>query len=183
VRGVFASIGAMETDEKEGGVPPQAVRGEVTDARVYELGYLLVPTIAEEDLSVNYGNLKELVASLLGQVISDDMPKMMTLAYPMLKVTENVRSKFDTAYFGWIKFKMDAEKILELKKHLDLDPLFLRFIIVKTVKENTLASKRFVGGGQYRRGPVVKKYTEKVEPAIPINKEEVDKEIEALVAI
>ena len=30
-------------------------------AKVYELGYLLVPKIAEEDIAINYGNIKELV--------------------------------------------------------------------------------------------------------------------------
>ena len=34
------------------------------DARVYELGYLLVPSITEEDVPVHYGNLKELVHAL-----------------------------------------------------------------------------------------------------------------------
>ncbi len=148
------------------------------DARVYELGYLLVPTIKEEDLSVNYGNLKELVSSLGGEIIADEMPKNIPLAYQMTKVVANVRSKFNTAYFGWTKFMMEPAKVLELKKKLDLDPSFIRFLIMKTVKENTIAAKRFVRGETYRR-PTAKKSD---EPAVPINKEEIDKEIDALVA-
>ena len=53
------------------------------DSRIYEVGYLLVPAISEEELPVVYGNLKELVASFGGNIISDDMPKMLGLAYPM----------------------------------------------------------------------------------------------------
>ena len=148
------------------------------DARVYELGYLLVPSIPEENVPAEYGNLKELVSSLGGIFVADDMPKMLPLAYEMSKVVNNVRSKFNTAYFGWIKFSMEPVKVLELKKKLDLDPNVLRFLIFKTVKENTIAAKRFVGRDMHRK-PVMKKPQE--GGAVPMDKEAVDKEIDALV--
>ena len=72
------------------------------EGRIYEVSYLLVPTISEDELPVNYGNLKELVASLSGNVVSDEMPKMMNLAYPMYKTLQNVINKFETAYFCWM---------------------------------------------------------------------------------
>lgn len=149
--------------------------------RVYELGYLLVPSITEENLPVMYGNVKELVSSFKGEVISDEMPKMIPLAYSMVKVISNVRNKFNTAYFGWTKFVMDSDKVLELKKKLDLDPNFVRFLILKTVKENTIAAKRFVRGDMHGRKPKAEK-GDSNEVATPINKEEIDKEIEAMVA-
>ncbi len=149
--------------------------------KVYELGYLLVPIIKEEDLPVSYGNIKELVASFGGEIIADEMPKMIGLAYTMQKVVSNVRAKYNTAYFGWIKFMTTGDQIVELKKKLDLDPNFIRFLIIKTVKENTIASKRFVRGETYKR-PAAKKGAEN-ETALPINKEEIDKEIDALVGV
>lgn len=147
-------------------------------SKVYELGYLLVSSIKEEELPVTYGNLKELVSSFSGEIIADEMPKMTNLAYTMQKVTSNVRSKWNTAYFGWIKFVMDSQKVLELKKTLDLDPNIIRFLILKTVKENTIAAKRYVGRDSYKKPPVKK--TDGV-PALPINEAQIDKEIDALV--
>jgi len=157
---------------------------ESKDARIYELGYLLVPTVVEENVPAVYGNLKELISSFKGGFISDDMPRSIPLAYTMSKVISNVRHKFNTAYFGWVKFEMDAEKILELKKKLDLDPQILRFLILKTVKENTIAAKRFVSreGGVARKIFTAKKEGEP-EVVAPINKEEIDKEIDAMVAV
>ena len=143
--------------------------------RVYELGYLLVPTIPEDEVGAMYGNLKELVATHAGVMISDDMPRMIPLAYEMLKVTQNVRSKYTNAYFGWLKFEMEADQIGEMKKKLDLDPNVLRFLIIKTVRENTIAAKRFVSreGGAHRRAPGVGVNKEEgAEPAV-INKEEI----------
>src|SRR3989344_3495318 len=152
---------------------------EEGNSQVYELGYLLVPTIKEEDMPISYGNLKELVSSFRGAVIADEMPKMINLSYTMSKVISNVRNKFSTAYFGWTKFTMDSDKVLELKKNLDLDPNFIRFLILKTVRENTIATKRFARGEMHRR-PMIKK-NEKIGTAVPINKEEIDKEIDALI--
>ncbi len=155
----------------------------VSDARVYEVGYLLVPTLGEENVPAIYGNLKELVSSFGGEMISDEMPKMIDLAYTMEKVTANVRSKFNTAYFGWVKFYIDSQKVLELKKKLALDANIIRFLIVKTVKENTIAAKRFVHRDTFKkRTPVMKEGAEN-EEVVPINKEEIDKEIDAMVAV
>src|SRR3989339_470724 len=116
---------------------------ETSDAvsKIYEFGYLLVPTIKEEDLSVNYGNIKELVSSFGGEIIADDMPKAINLA---------------------------------------LDPNFIRFLILKTVKENTIATKRFVRGETYKRPKAKSKEN---EVAVPINEKEIDKEIGAMVAM
>ncbi|MEX2028965.1 MAG: 30S ribosomal protein S6, partial [Candidatus Paceibacterota bacterium] len=172
-RNLFATIKPMLENENE--------ILEDLSPRVYELGYLLVPSIAEEDIPVNYGNLKDLVLSFGGEIIADEVPKTIPLAYQMDKVVSNVRHKFNKAYFGWTKFVMDPQKVLELKKNFDLDSTFVRFLIIKTVKENTIAAKRFVRGTTYRRSSPVRKTVDS-EPAVPINKEEIDKEIEALIA-
>ena len=152
------------------------------DGRVYELGYLLAPTIPGEEMPVTYGNLKDLVVSLGGEIISDEMPKMINLAYTMVKVTQNIRNKFNTAYFGWVKFEINPEKVLDLKKKLDIDPNLIRFLILKTVRENTIAAKRFIHKDSRRKAPVAKKEGEN-EMSPPINKEEIDKEIDAMVAV
>lgn len=151
------------------------------NSRIYEVGYLLLPTISEEEIPAVYTNLKDLVVSLGGEIISDEMPKIIPLAYTMSKVIQNVRNKFDSAYFGWVKFEMDPQKVLELKKKLDLDLNFIRFLILKTVKENTIAAKRFVHRDLKRKVSTVKKEGEN-DIATPIDKEEIDKEIDAMVA-
>src|SRR3990167_7669254 len=135
-----------------------------SNSKVYELGYLLVPSIKEEDVPVSYGNLKELILSLGGELVSDEMPKMITLAYSMQRVTSNIRSRFSTAYFGWTKFVMEPENVL----------------ILKTVRENTIAAKRFPRSEMYKRP---KTRGVKTEAAVPINKEAIDKEIDALIAV
>jgi len=155
---------------------------EGVEARVYEVGYILLPTIPEEGIPAIYGNLKDLVSSLGGEVISDEMPRMIPLAYTMIKVLQNINHRFDTGYFGWIKFTMHPEKILDLKKKIELDTNIIRSLILKTVKENTVAAKRFVRSDVVRhRAPTLKKEGDEAEQ--PINKEEIDKEIDAMVTV
>lgn len=152
-----------------------------TKSRIYEVGYLLSPNISEEEMPVIYGNLKDLIINLGGETISDEMPKMIPLAYTMSKVVQNVRSKFDTAFFGWVKFEMSREKVLELKKKLDLESNFIRFLILKTIRENTIAAKRFVFKDSKKKMYTVKKEDEN-ESSLPIDKEEIDKEIDAMIS-
>ena len=152
-----------------------------SEPQVYEVGYLVLPTLSTEDVPVAYSNLKELTQSLGGEIISDEMPKLIPLSYTMDKVIANVRNKFDTAYFGWSKFAMNGENVITLKKKLDLEPNFLRFLILKTVRENTVAARRFVNRDRIRpKTPRLGEGEDTPPPAI--NKEEIDKEIDAMVA-
>lgn len=172
-----------ETNEKtteKDAIKVAPVKKDEGTNRIYELGYLLVPTLEVDALSAVVGDLKDLInASFKGEIISDDMPKSINLAYTMTKVVNNVRSKYDTAYFGWVKFAMEPEQVLELKKKLDLDPKMIRFLITKTVRENTIATKRYVPRAGSK--PYNAKKTD--EPVVAMDKEKVDQEIDALISI
>ena len=152
-----------------------------SDSRIYEVGYLLVPSVKEEEVPARYGNFKGLVTSVGGEVISDEIPRMQPLAYSMTKVIGNIPTKFQTAYFGWTKFTMDPSQVAELKKKLTLDESVLRFLIIKTVRENTVVGRRFAHRDAAPRKPFTAKREESGEKAVPINKEEIDKEIDAMV--
>jgi ribosomal protein S6 len=153
---------------------------ESSDFQVYEVGYLLVSTLSEEEIPGIYGNLKELFSSLGAKPISDEMPLFINLAYPMVKVISNKRNKFDTAYFGWSKFYLEPEKAKDLKKKLDAEMSILRFLIIKTVKENTIASKRFNSKDGLRKR-IVRNVREEEKIENPIDSVAIDKEIEAMV--
>ncbi len=150
---------------------------------VYEVGYLLVPTIAEENVGGEVTNVKDMLAANGAQFIADEYPKMMELAYEMSRTILNKKQKFTTGYFGWVKFEMTPEGILEVKKALDVNESIIRFLIVKTVRESTLAPKRAYtkteGAGAVKRRTSSK--SPDAQPAEAINEETIDKDIDALV--
>lgn len=67
---------------------------------------------------------------------------MRELAYEMIRVVNNVNVRFNEGYFGWIKFELSGDKVKELEKGLKLDEEVVRFMVVKTVRENTVYTKR-----------------------------------------
>lgn len=146
---------------------------------VYELGFNLIPDIGDEGVAKAFGDIKGTIEERGGSFISEEMPHSVTLSYEMEKVIANKKTRFGRAYFGWIKFEASGETVVTIKRAMDENPVMLRYLIIKTVRESTLAPKKILqkmestGTRRDRR--------EREEPKEPMNKEEVDREIDALV--
>lgn len=166
------SAEARETEEMEG-----------VDSRIYEVGYHLLPSISPDDLPKEAAQVKERIVSSGGTVISEEEPKLMSLAYPIAKSLENRHVSFDSAYFGWVKFEAGHAAPAALKKMLEASGVVLRFIIIKTVRENTLIRKSlFFAKRPEKEGEseiIVKK--SEIEESAPIDEAALDKKIEELV--
>ncbi len=153
------------------------------EPRIYEVGYHVLSTISEERVPEEVAKVKEAIVSGGGIILSEEEPKLMHLAYPMDKVVANKRSWLDTAFFGWVKFETDPQAINSLKKVLDNNESLLRFLIIKTVRENTMIKKSLLLAKKALPGDREEKDTgeKKPEPVAEINEEELDKQIEGLV--
>ena len=161
-----------------------AVFEEVTgqDPVVYEISYLFIPSLAPEALLKETEGLTGTITRLGGSVLQTGDARSIRLAYPMVKSVLNKRSVFDSAFFGWVKFELVPEKVLELKRTLADDEIIIRFLIIRTIKEAPFVPKlqtvkripRTVDGKlgklETREAP------EKVDEA------ELDKELEGLLA-
>ncbi|OGZ08437.1 MAG: hypothetical protein A3C93_01475 [Candidatus Lloydbacteria bacterium RIFCSPHIGHO2_02_FULL_54_17] len=146
--------------------------------RVYEVGFHISPTIAEEDLGIRVTAVRDAVEAAGGRMIADEYPKHIDLAYPIVKVSANKRATHHSAYFGWMKFDMEPKGAKVLDATLKKDDYILRFILVQTVRENTMAPKKVLT--QKRAEEVVR--TKESAPEKPaMSEEELDKTIEELV--
>lgn len=150
---------------------------EKVSGTVYEISYLFVPHTSEENLPAKVTAIKDLVSERGGIFISEDHPKLIELAYQMDRTIANKKEKFTKAYFGWVKFELDPSKIEEISKILALNEEIIRFLVIKTIRENTLVSKKPFGKDSSR-----KPRASDEEAKLPINKEEVDAEIEKMVS-
>jgi ribosomal protein S6 len=144
---------------------------------VYEVGYHMVPTIAEENLGGEVTSFKDELASHGAVFISDEYPKMMELAYEMSRSISNKKQKFSYAYFGWVKFECTTEQAKVIKDMLDKNEKLVRYLMIKTVRESTMSVKRPYGKTEGAK----RRTSSKSEETGPINEEVIDKEIEALV--
>jgi len=157
----------------------EEVVGEEKEARlgVYEVGYIMLPTIAEENLGEEVTLFKDMFTEQGATFISDEYPKLIELAYEMTRSIANKKQKFSYGYFGWVKFECNTSQATLIKDILSKNEKLVRFLMIKTVRENTMSVKRAYGkqeGGKRRPA-------QKQEEALPINEEVIDKEIEALV--
>ncbi len=108
--------------------------------KVYELGFHFVPVIAEDDVAVQFSHLKSFIEKKGGEFISEDFPKLRDLAYEISKTVKSQKKRYSQAYFGWVKFTLEADKIEALEKELKAFDPMLRYLLIKTVAENTMSS-------------------------------------------
>lgn len=145
--------------------------------RVYEFGYLLVGTMPEGEVPAKVSALKGLFESKGSQFITEEFPRQITLAYEMSRSVDNKKSWFKDGYFGWMKFEVSPEVIAVLTADLKRDHDILRFLLIKTVRESTLAPKRGLGRGEYKRTHS-RKTTE--EPSKPVDEAEIERKLEEI---
>lgn len=115
--------------------------GEENEAKVYEASFHIVPTLAPEDAKAEFESIKKMIIKEGGTHISEGEPVLRSLAYTLSKTVKAVKSNYDKAYFGWVKFETTPVHILNIKKALDEIPTVIRHLLIVTVKENTMVSK------------------------------------------
>lgn len=159
---------------------------EEGETQVYELGFHIVPSIEEADLAVEVDSIKALIEKNGGTFIGDELPKKIALAYTIAKDIDGKRRKFNSAFFGWMKFEMKTENIMNVKKEVDKNKNILRYLIIKTVKESTLAPKSALTAKedtpkQIKRKPILKTEEKEKKEGPKMTAAELDKTIEELI--
>ena len=137
---------------------------------IYEIGFHVATTLPEEKLPAEVTKIKSVLENAGVAIISEEYPKLMQLAYTIEKKTQNGTIKFNDAYFGWIKFETDSSKIAEIKDELDRNENIVRFIVVKTVRENTMpvkpASSKKSDDETSEKGEITPEDEEKIDESI-----------------
>jgi small subunit ribosomal protein S6 len=114
----------------------------MVDSRIYEISFIFDNKLSEEAALEKGNAIKQSIATLGGSFISEEVPYMRELAYEMIRVVNNINVRFNEGYFGWIKFELDADKVKDFEKNLKLDEEIVRYLVVNTVRENTVFTKR-----------------------------------------
>ncbi|MBI5077769.1 MAG: 30S ribosomal protein S6 [Candidatus Yonathbacteria bacterium] len=154
---------------------------EHTEPRIYELGYHLVPTLADGQIPEASGAVRGMIERISKDIIAEELPVFIDLAYQIVKTIDHKNKRFDEAYFGWIKFEASPVAISELEEGLKKDENVLRYIIVKTVRENTFIAKKFASTKVRASEEEVVAAVEETAVVAPVE-DALDKAIEELVA-
>ena len=154
---------------------------EVAISRVYEVGYHIVPTVKEEDLDTVVGTMRNVITKAGGSFIAEGAPVSTKLAYPMEAREGDRNVEYDRAYFGWIKFEATLGVAEDLDETLKRDKAILRFIVFRTVREETRARIKAPTLREVKRTDTIKAPQRRPEEsAAPISEEDLDKAIDTL---
>ena len=159
--------------------------GEVDATRIYEVGYMIVPAVKEEDLEKTVGTVRSEAEKAGANFIAEGAPAMTKLAYEMFTANGKggKRSPYDRAYFGWLKFeaKLSAAKALDTALMQNKD--ILRHVIFKTVREDTRAKMKAPTLREVRRTDTIKAAPRPVttdEVKAPVSEEVLEKALHDL---
>ena len=113
---------------------------------VYELGFLILPSIQEDKLSLVVSSIRKVVTKEGGVEINAEAPFKQPLAYSMSKTMGASRYVLSDAYLGWIKFEVESSKIATIKTGVEKIGEILRFLLVKAPRETifTFAKARAI---------------------------------------
>ena len=150
-------------------------------SKVYEVGYLIVPSLTPELAAKEAEGVKALVTKAGAEVISEGAPELRALAYTIVKPIGPTRPRYDSAYFGWVKFEMKKDAVADVKKALDGNEKLVRFILIETVRENTLYGAKLFPQKDEIAATSKPAEAEKAAAPVPSTEEEIDKSIDKLV--
>jgi ribosomal protein S6 len=112
------------------------------ESRVYEIGYLVLPSIPEDKLSGVVDKIKGAVEQAGGKTLDGEEPFKQDLAYTMTKVVGASRYVVSDAYVGWMKFELEGSKAPEVKASLDKIDELLRFLLIKAPRESVFTFEK-----------------------------------------
>ena len=106
------------------------------DKNLYELSYLLVPIITTEKLADEVNAIRGVIESKEGLILNEEHPKMRDLAYEIAHmVAGGKRTRYENAYFGWMKFNLAQDVLIKLNADLKKNNVLLRYLIINLTKE------------------------------------------------
>jgi ribosomal protein S6 len=112
------------------------------DDRTYELGFILVPTIPENEIEAKVAELKAVITAAEGTVGAEGSTEFIDLAYRIEKNVKSKKMKWNQGYFGWMKFTAAPEAQAVIKKALDGNLDLMRYMLIKTSAENLVQFKK-----------------------------------------
>ena len=170
---------ALPVDE----TPAEPLAVSDVEPRIYEIGYHIIPTVKEEDIEKTVGEIRKVIELSVEKTafIAEGAPSLMKLAYPMSVREGEKYTEYDRGYFGWIKFEAPASIVAVLNNALKINPNILRFVIWKTVREDTRAKIKPPAMREVKRTDVIKSAPRRApaeEIAAPVSEEDLEKAIQ-----
>jgi len=120
--------------EKKMPAAEAGTEGSERELASYELAFHILPTVAEGEVPTVFQTLKDIITKHGGEVTIEEVPARFDLAYEIIKHLEGRNRKFTSAYFGWVRFNVEAAAIDAISHDVDGVKELLRHLLIKLTK-------------------------------------------------
>jgi len=136
------------------------------EANVYEIGYLVLPSVPEENLPQVVSNLVSIIEKAGGKPLDGEDPALEQLAYSMSKTVGARKYIVDEAYVGWMKFEARPDTLETVRADVDKAEEILRYLLIKAPRETTFTFAKARAEREAKENPVVAE-EEPIVEAVP----------------
>ena len=112
----------------------EAVEAVERELNSYELAFHVLPTVAEGEVTAVVDRIKAAIVAAGGHVTNEEVPARFDWSYEIVKFLEGRNRKFTSAYFGWVRFSVEANKIAELTEVVEGSKEILRHLLIRLTK-------------------------------------------------
>ena len=144
------------------------------DVQVYELGYLVLPSVPTDNLQTVVSNIRSIIEKAGATPLDSEDPSLMDLAYSMSKTISARKYVVDEAYIGWMKFEAESNMVEAIKLSVDKVEEVLRTLLIKVPRETTFTFKEAREAREAREEALNNPVQEVMEEALEVPAVEVD---------
>ena len=112
----------------------EAVEAVERELNSYELAFHVLPTVAEGEVTAVVDRIKAAIVAAGGHVTNEEVPARFDLSYEIVKFLEGRNRKFTSAYFGWVRSSVGANKIAKLTEVVEVSREILRHLLIRLTK-------------------------------------------------
>lgn len=107
---------------------------DLSETRVYELGFHLDGELPQEEVKKVYQGIRDRI-SAVGTVVAEGEPTKVPLAYTISRQETTGRRDFNTAFFCWISYEVDAAGHEDIATLARSEASIVRFLDIRTTRE------------------------------------------------
>jgi ribosomal protein S6 len=100
----------------------------------YELAYHVLPTVAEGEVAAVTSALTAFITQAGGEIFDEEAAEHFELAYEIEKYLEGKYRRFGSAYFGWVRFRLEAGALATVVESVEAHKSILRSLTIRLTK-------------------------------------------------
>ena len=140
----------------------------------YELAFHVLPTVAEGEVPTVFESIKAAVSKAGATISDEEAPERFELAYEIVQNVEGKNRKYGSAYFGWVRFTCEPEKIAAITEEVEGNGNILRHLLIRLTRAEEQNPFRFHEAIKDQKMVTTVEESEVVPDTTTVSKEESD---------